>query len=288
MKALFNNNKLSIIIIFISIITISVLALYSNSKIDTTNTQKNYELEKEKEIYSAAYSLDSIFANLNISLKQTEIKDFIDSSSCVNCMHDNLVGDMLSDNISNEFKLAYTLNRATWAAFDEKEEVMSENYGYVVSVKRSTIKKLAKQIFDDIEVPKSISKKYYYYGVNDIVCMEESCYYSYSPWGLTGEVIDGYELKTEINKNVATTSFIYAEYGDNLTSNDVLNTLTGNITLKEEHNGLTVKQLSNYTFKKDMDAQDVNIYNEFSQYYKNSPTYIYTFENMVLKKVEKK
>lgn len=287
MKSLLENNKLSIIIIIISLLAITILAIYSNTR-SLSDKKSNYELIKEKDIYSGAVSLDSIFNKLDISLAPEEIPEFIDSSSCPTCMHNDLVGDMLNEQISDEFKLIYILNRATWKAFEVDENTMTDNYGFIVSVERNTIKKLAKQVFDSITIPQKLQDDYYYYGINDIVCMEESCYYTYTPFGLTGHVVDGYEVKTTFDGTTATVNAIYIEYGQTKNENIELETLTTSVKLKDYHEGKTINEYEEYTFKYETSETSTNIYDEFSKYYTAIPTYEYKFENNILKSIIKK
>lgn len=288
MKSLIENNKVSILIIFISIIAIIALAIYSSNR-GKHELSDNNEITDEKEIYSGAVSLDSIFSNLDISLTDEEIPDFIDSSSDPGVMHSKFIGAMLNEEISNEYKLIYTINRATWMAFDVNSTKMENNYGYIVSVKKDNLKKLATQIFTDFEIPETLQKGYYYLGINDLVCMEESCYYTYNTFGLTGHVFNGYEIKTIYNDNIATAQALYIEYGTSTSLNDNLGTLTTSVTLKDSYDGKKISSYQNYTFKYETSPYTTYIFDEFSQYYEDIPTYEYTFDNNnVLLKVQEK
>lgn len=288
MKSLIENNKVSILIIFISLVAIIALAIYSSNR-GKNEVSDNNEITDEKEIYSGAVSLDSIFSNLDVSLTDEEIPDFIDSSSIPEVMHTNFIGAMLNEEISNEYKLVYILNRATWKAFDIEPTQMGNNYGYIVSVKKETINKLAKQVFSNFEIPKNLQKGYYYLGINDLVCMEESCYYTYTTFGITGHVINGYEVKTIYNDNIATAQAIYIEYGTSVSLNDNLETLTTAVTLKDSYGGKKISSYQTYTFKYETSPDTTYIFDEFSQYYEDIPTYEYTFDNNnILLKVEEK
>lgn len=288
MKSLIENNKLSILIIFISLIAIVTLAIYSRN-LGQHELSDNEEITDEKEIYRGAVSLDSIFSNLDISLTDEEIPDFIDSSSISGVTHTKFIGAMLNEEISNEYKLIYTINRATWMAFNVDSTKMENNYGYIVSVKKDNLKKLATQIFTDFEIPENLQKGYYYLGINDLVCMKESCYYTYHTFGLTGHVFNGYEIKTIYNDNIATAQALYIEYGTSISLNDNLEALTTSVTLKDSYDGKKISSYQSYTFKYETSPYTTYIFDEFSQYYEDIPTYEYTFDNNnVLLKVEEK
>lgn len=289
MKGLLENNKLSIFIIIVSITAILALSFYSTNREKPKKTNYNYNIEKEKEIYSGAVSLDNIFNKLDISLKDEEINDFVASSSCYACMDTALVGAMFNEEISPEYKLIYTLNRATWQAFEIDEKTMSENYDYIVSVKRKTIEKLGKKIFKDFIIPKKLNKKYSYYGLKDLVCMEESCYYSYSTFGITGHVINGYESKiVDSNNGIKTAQAFYITYGTSIKENMELETLTADVTLSETIDSTPIAKYDSYVFKYETGPDTTNIFDEFSKYYQNIPTYEYYFDNNILSKVIKR
>lgn len=288
MKSLIENKKLSLIIIIISIIAMITLTIYSNNRIKSKEPNNN-ETSNEKETPNGEISLDSIFNNLDISLSTEEIPDFIDSSSVPETMNNQFIGAMLNEKISNEYKLIYTINRATWKAFDKDYSTMENNYGNTISIKTDTIKKLASQIFSDFEMPEELPKDYHYQGIYNLVCTEESCYYTYEIFCLINIVNTGYKIKTTYNNNIATSQAIYIEYNSLVSVNDESDTLTADITLKNSYNGNTISSYENYTFKKETSPYTTYIFDEFSQYYEKIPTFEYTFDNSnVLLKVEEK
>ena len=283
------NKVLVISIIFLCLLVI-FLYLYNSHKKTTPVETPVTETEEYEEItiYSGATPLDSIFENIDISLNTEEIPSFLDSSSIPSCMQSTLVGAMFKDEISNEYKIIYSVNRATWIAFNYDETTMSENYGYIVSLKKETVEKLVKQIFKDVTIPEKFTTKYSYYGIEDFICKKDNCYYTYIPFGITGDVITGYETKTTIIDNIATLNYFYIQYGNSLTTNEEIGTITTNISLSNTHTSKELISLKEYTFYPETSPDSTIIFDTFSPYFESLPTYEYTFdENNVLISVKK-
>lgn len=280
------SNTIIILIVFICIF-ISILGIYHLSKTTfeaTAITSSSEEEYEEVTIYSSATPLDSVYEKLDISLSTEEIPEFLDSSSCTKCMGNNLLGSMFNENISNEYKIMYIINRATSMAFSYDEETMSSNYGYIVSLKKTTIEKLARQIFNDIAIPEKYSNKYNYYTIEDFTCKKENCYYNYVPFKLTNPVITGYETKTYFKNNIATLNYFYIKYNEKIEVNNELGTIKTNIYLYDEYNGQEITKFEDYTFY----SESTNIFDTFSSFYESLPTYEYTFnEKNVLISVKK-
>ena len=138
------NNKGIIIIVFILILILAIggpLIAYKILLDETPTNEKTPIIEEEtdeqdeedddygditipEEIPDS--QLDQIFKKLIFTQDNEAKLDLIDSSSCPNCMSENLLGAMINENISDEYKLVYTLSKATWQAFDEEYDLMEE------------------------------------------------------------------------------------------------------------------------------------------------------------------
>lgn len=270
--------------LIIGIITSNVITKDS-PKTDTKEEQKNDEPEIKEDEEDKTITFDNLFASMDISLNDDEILDFINSTSTSGFQSDNLTGNMFQEEISNEFKVIYTISRATWKAFDENETFMASNYGTKVNLKKSTIEKLAKQIFTDVTLPAEITKDSKYGGIFDISCSEDICTYSYTTFGLVAPVISGFEAPLTKEGNSYKVKPIYIEY-EKITPLDDNDDIMADIILKDRHDGKIIKTLKQQKLSAIENKEDSRnpYYNSLSKYYTNIPTYTYEFneENVLL------
>lgn len=268
--------------LIIGIITSNVITKES-PKPDTKEEQKNDEPEIKEEEDDKTITFDNLFASMDISLNDDEIIDFIHSTSTSEFQSDNLTGNMFQEEISDEFKVIYTISRATWKAFDVNETFMASNYGTKVNLKKSTIEKLAKQVFNDVTIPEKITKDSKYGGIYDISCSEDNCTYSYTTFGLVAPVLSGYEAPLTKEGNNYIVKPIFIEYENETDSN---NEIIADIILKDRHDGKVIKTLKQQklsTLESEEEPRNP-YYNSLSKYYTNLPTYTYEFneENVLL------
>ena len=290
------NNKGIIIIVFILILILAIggpLIAYKILLDETPTNEKTPIIEEEtdeqdeedddygditipEEIPDS--QLDQIFKKLVFTQDNEAKLDLIDSSSCPNCMSENLLGAMINENISDEYKLVYTLSKATWQAFDEEYDLMESNYNNKVTIKKETIEKLANQIFADFKFPTSITKDTWYYGIYDITCTTETCSYSYSTFGAIGVMREGYLLKTNETINLIEAQVIYLEVEDAKMSETDDNKVVGNFKLYQTHNGVLVTELKDFEIEPSSSEHDTKEFDTFSKYFSKIDTYKYGFD----------
>lgn len=279
--------KLSIILIII-IILVFLVNTYNILKLNNELTYSSSIVEPEYEevtIYSSATPLDDIYEKLDISLSINEIPTFLDSSSCTDCMDLSLLGAIFTEKIPEEYKIIYAVSRATSKAFTNNKETMSDNYGYLVSLKKSTIILLAKQIFKEVTIPDNYSTKYNYYNIENFVCKKDTCYYNYIPFTKDITFMNGYKTKIIVQNNLAILNYLYINYNHITEEQNILNS---NIYLYDTYNGKEIEKVENYTFYNTSNLNNQNIFNIFSHYYDYLPSYEYTFnENNILISVKK-
>ncbi len=282
-----SKRKLSIILI-IFIILVFLINTYSILKLNNELSYSSSIVEPEYEevtIYSSATPLDDIYEKLDISLSTNEISTFLDSSSCTECMDLSLLGALFTENISDEYKIIYTVSRATSVSFTTNKKTMSDNYGYLVSLKKSTILSLAKQIFKEVTISDDHSTKYNYYNIENFICKKDTCYFNYIPFTKDTTFLDGYKTTTIIQNNTATLKYLYIKF---IQSTNEQNFLNSQIYLYDSYNGNEIEKIENYTFYDATSLSNQNIFYMFSSYYDYLPSYEYTFnKNNILISVKK-
>lgn len=290
------SNKGVIIIVFIIILILAIggpLIAYKTLLDETPSNEKTPVIEEEQEEPEEEEEehtevtipeeipdsqLDIIFKKIVFTQNNEAKLDLIDSSSCPKCMSDNLLGAMINENISDEYKLIYTLSKATWQAFDEEYNLMESNYNNKVTVKKETIEKLANQIFAEFKFPTSIAKDTWYYGIYDITCTTETCSYSYSTFGAIGVMDEGYLIKTNETINLIEAQVIYLEVEDVKMSETNDNKVVGNFKLYQKHNSELITELKDFEMEPSSSEYETKEYDTFSPYFSKIDTYKYGFD----------
>lgn len=275
--------KRIIFTILVLILVIGVAAIYDSWNIKKSPSTKEEQEVPEKEIYRGATSIDEVMSQVELKIDENTKKELIESSSCKACMSSDLVGAMFNESISEKYKLLYVLNESTFAAFDYDYEFMTENYDFIVSVKKETIEKLGKTIFKEFTIPEKIEENTWYMGISHVDCPNDTCYYQYNTFGLTGSLLEGYETNLQIEGNKIIAKTIYIEYQE--TSQKDEEGITANVIVKDRYQGTTKKEWKDYTFPY---QEELNLYDVFSKDIENPETYIYEFnENNRLVSVTK-
>ncbi len=245
---------------------------------DNAENEENVDGNDEKNI-------DAYFSNLNIKYNDDELNQLINTSSYKEAVSDNFIGAMFATNISDEYKLYVTLNRAINIATKTESEYTEAIYNNDIKLNKETIEKLGKQIFQDFKIPEKISKDSRVYGVTSFTCDGNICTFDFSTFGLQGPTPNGYVTEKIVKKdNKVTVTPIYAEYEYEAIEPDKESPV--NITIKESINGKVIKELKNHKINI-FNSED--IHNSLKQYNPNRTTYTYHFnDNNVLIKVDKK
>lgn len=272
-------------------IGIELPSLITEFKSIINTEEKSKEETKEKDTNTidnneTITALDDLVLKNDIHLKEEEIYDFIHSSSNLSgWQSENFNGAMFNEEISNEFKLFYTLNRVFGYVY-QTNDIYS---GELVSLKKDTIEILAKQLFLEYEFPEKITKDAWYAGTHDVICDDTKCVFISDTFSILGPAQNEYEgpITKEDTKYIVRPICIEFENEKFLDNED---DMLVDIVLKDRHNGNTIKTLEQQKLSSIENEEDERnlYYKSLSKYYTNIDTYTYEFnEDNVLVSVKK-
>lgn len=246
--------------------------------------QINTDIKEEKE-ESEVIILDDYFLNYNLELTKEDCIELIQSTD-YKPVSSHFTGEMYKIPISNEFKLYYTLNTYTHKVMENMEmDVYTKN----LEVKISTIKKIAKNIFVEFEMPTNLIKEKNYIGIYGVICDTEKCNYSITTAGSPAPFTTGYMNKPEIDGNVIIVKPIYVTW-DMPESQTDTNANELDITLYDTSTLKPIKTIKNYIVQDGASEEEYNAnnYDALVSNYEKLETYKYTFtDNFKLVSVEK-
>jgi hypothetical protein len=305
-----NNKKLIIVLIVLMIAIVSVGGVFTalslknkdnnkteikeenntevkeeNKKEEVEEEQENESKTEEQQEEEKVISMDDYFLSYNPTFTSEDAIKLISSTD-----HYKLsllfFGDMYKTNLSNEFKLYYTLNYYTIAALDN---LIVDMYNENLEVKITTIEKIVKNIFVDFEMPSNLDKEKWYVGLYNLSCDAEKCNYLITTAGDPAPFTTGYISKPEINGNVITVKPIYVTYE---ISKEQINEeeLELDVTLYDTETIQPFKTVKNYIPKDGSTEFEyvANNYDALVGYYETLETYKYTFtDDFKLISVEK-
>lgn len=217
---------------------------------------------------------DSYFLNYNYQPTMENCISLIRSTDHKN-MSTNFIGAMYKKEISNEYKLFYTLHEYTNNVMDQ---LSTEVYGKTLEVSASTIIDSAKKIFADFQMPANIDKEAWYLGIFNVVCTEEKCNYELTTASSPEPFTTGYMVKPEINGNTVTVKPIYITYdfSETKTTEDEFEF---DVTLYDTETLKPVTEVKNYLPKDGTSEEEYNSlnYDALVTNYNKLETYKYTF-----------
>lgn len=241
-------------------------------------TDEEKEEKEEAEEQPEILEMDDYFLNYDLKLTEDDRIRLINSTSIIGTS-DDFIGAMFQEEISDEYKLYYTLSTFTYAIM-EKENLMI--YDDTLSLKNSTIEQAAKKIFVDFKMPTKSNEKEFLGGLYRVKVGKETTTFSATTFGITAPFFSGYKAQSEINGNVITVKPIYVEGEVSDSSTEEI--LYLNVTLYDPDTKEKITEIKDYNANGDVASE----YNDFSKYYEKIDTYKYTFtDDNRLQSVEK-
>lgn len=253
-----------------------------NEQESIPNEDEEDQNEDEEEITN----MDSYVKQIDFKVTKDDREKLINSTNCSACLNGDIYGEMYKEEISDNFKLLYTA-RELWMKVQEEiseTDYINEFYGDV-SISEKLLLENARKIFADVKIPATFDKNMFYMGTSAIRCEDGMCIFNQSTFGVTGiSPFSGYENKLTVEGNNIKVEQLYItdEYIDYNETND---TYIFDLKIYDKKEGIIIKEFKSYEI--DL-SKDLDIYEEFSQYYEKIPTYIFKFdENNKLLEVTK-
>ncbi len=223
-------------------------------------------------------NLDKYLDKYTYKVTENDKLKLINVTNIRNCMSEEIYGEMFKENISNEFKLLYTLNELIRFVGAETEEAAIAGE---VTISRSVLLENARKIFYNVEIPQVFNTKLYFFGTFNLSCNSTTCTFNQETFGATGITpIDGYE--TKIVNNTSSTGIIHIKkiYVDEefIDYNDETSIYTFNAKLYNNHNGELLKTIENYELDLS-NPETINVYDLFSPHYEKINEYVYSFDD---------
>lgn len=247
------------------------------------------EEPKEPEEFPDHVDIDAALKSLTIEVTNEDKFKLIDSSNTKGYMSDEFIGEMYKEQISDQYKLLYTIS----FLHSKMNDASIDYYGDTASkkIKKETLLKYAKMLFNEVTIPENLNSNLHYAFNFNLTCHKEVCTYTSEVSGLTGPVSNGYESYIYDRGEQIIVDAFYVEYANAEFKDYDYNYIHADITLKDKYNGKELKSLKNYKLQI---SSDDNNFDESSIYFTlgaeidEIPRYIFKFnEKNVLLSVEK-
>ncbi len=245
---------------------------------DRYEDDRYYDDDEYYEQEETVINLDKYLDKYTYTVTEEDKLKLINSTNLRRCMSDTIYGEMFKENISDEFKLLYTLNELV--RFIGEKEPNTYLMGSI-TISKSTLLEEARKIFYQVNIPDIYNSQLYYYGTSNISCGNTTCTFTQSTFGLTGITpIDGYE--TKIVNNTSSTGIIHIKkiYVDEefIDYNEETNIYKFNAKLYNSHNGELLKTIENYELDLS-NSETIDVYELFSPHYDKINEYVYSFDD---------
>lgn len=255
-----------------------------------------YDDEEDEETSESNPESEGGFVNVDVLLKDSEITvnyddklELVKSSNIKKMMSNELVGEMYKDQISNEYKLLYTIS-FLHNKIDESLNNSDRNYK-IYQIKKETLLKYARMLFYEVEIPETLNSALKYNNIYNLTCPDDTCNYFTQNPQLLDFLNDGYEAMLYERGDQIIVDTFYVEYDDiHYADNDNQHPIA-DITIKEKFDGNIIKKLEDYELKLSENLEDYNenaIFYDLINQINESTRYIFTFNDQnVLISVEK-
>ena len=255
------------------------------TEVDNDKEQQEEQPEEEEEPTTPGEEkpeipiamLDSYIAKANFKVTKEDRETLINSTNCSMCLTSSLYGEMYKDEISNNYKLLYTVHELWSLTYNEISDTDNHmDWFGDVTISETILLENAKKIFDKVELPPSFNKDLFYMGTSGLVCTNGICTFNQSTFGATGiSPFSGYEnkLTTEGNNIKVEQLYIEDEYVNYNEEND---TYIFDIKLYDKKGGNLIKEFKSYEI--DLNGE-FDPYETFFIYYDKVQTYIYKFDD---------
>lgn len=273
-----DNKTIKIVLyVIIFIIAVTCIVLASNG-IDLQNdNQSEYELvddheeeeqeeqeqpeeeepEQEKDPeFPNHIDIDAALKNLKIEVTNEDKFNLISSSNVQGYMSDQFLGEMYKEQISDQYKLLYTIS----FLHGKMNEASVDYYGdnAAKKIKKETLLNYAKMLFNEVNIPSNLDNSLHYAFNANLTCYQEICTYTSEVTGITAPISNGYEVNTYDRGDQIIVDAFYVEYNNEEFKDDDYNYIYADITLKDKYNGKELKKLTNYKLQISSDTEELD------------------------------
>lgn len=247
------------------------------------------EEPKEPEEFPDHVDIDAALKSLTIEVTNEDKFNLISSSNVQGYMSDEFIGEMYKEQISDQYKLLYTISFLHSKMNDASIDYYGDNAAK--KIKKETLLNYAKMLFNEVNIPSNLDNSLHYAFNANLTCYQEICTYTSEVTGITAPISNGYEVNTYDRGDQIIVDAFYVEYNNEEFKDDDYNYIYADITLKDKYNGKELKKLTNYKLQISSDTEELDdnhIFLALGSELDEIPRYIFKFnEKKVLLSVEK-
>lgn len=213
------------------------------------------EQEKDPE-FPNHIDIDAALKNLKIEVTNEDKFNLISSSNVQGYMSDQFLGEMYKEQISDQYKLLYTIS----FLHNKMNEASIDYYGdnAAKKIKKETLLNYAKMLFNEVNIPSNLDNSLHYAFNANLTCYQEICTYTSEVTGITAPISNGYEVNTYDRGDQIIVDAFYVEYNNEEFKDYDYNYIYADITLKDKYNGKELKTLTNYKLQISSDTEELD------------------------------
>ena len=213
------------------------------------------EQEKDPE-FPNHIDIDAALKNLKIEVTNEDKFKLISSSNVQGYMSDQFLGEMYKEQISDQYKLLYTIS----FLHKKMNEASIDYYGdnAAKKIKKETLLNYAKMLFNEVNIPSNLDNSLHYAFNANLTCYQEICTYTSEVTGITAPISNGYEVNTYDRGDQIIVDAFYVEYNNEEFKDYDYNYIYADITLKDKYNGKELKNLTNYKLQISSDTEELD------------------------------
>ena len=213
------------------------------------------EQEKDPE-FPNHIDIDAALKNLKIEVTNEDKFNLISSSNVQGYMSDQFLGEMYKEQISDQYKLLYTIS----FLHNKMNEASIDYYGdnAAKKIKKETLLNYAKMLFNEVNIPSNLDNSLHYAFNANLTCYQEICTYTSEVTGITAPISNGYEVNTYDRGDQVIVDAFYVEYNNEEFKDYDYNYIYADITLKDKYNGKELKNLTNYKLQISSDTEELD------------------------------
>ena len=213
------------------------------------------EQEKDPE-FPNHIDIDAALKNLKIEVTNEDKFNLITSSNVQGYMSDQFLGEMYKEQISDQYKLLYTIS----FLHNKMNEASVDYYGdnAAKKINKETLLNYAKMLFNEVNIPSNLDNSLHYAFNANLTCYQEICTYTSEVTGITAPISNGYEVNTYDRGDQVIVDAFYVEYNNEEFKDYDYNYIYADITLKDKYNGKELKNLTNYKLQISSDTEELD------------------------------
>lgn len=213
------------------------------------------EQEKDPE-FPNHIDIDVALKNLKIEVTNEDKFNLISSSNVQGYMSDQFLGEMYKEQISDQYKLLYTISFLHGKMNDASIDYYGDNAAK--KIKKETLLNYAKMLFNEVNIPSNLDNNLHYAFNANLTCYQEICTYTSEVTGITAPISNGYEVNTYDRGDQIIVDAFYVEYNNEEFKDYDYNYIYSDITLKDKYNGKELKKLTNYKLQISSDTEELD------------------------------